>query len=137
MRPINKSRQRNKGNRRPNGNSINKVFESSGPEGKVRGNAQQIIDKYEALARDAFLSGDRVAGENFKQHCEHYVRILGEVRANIESRSGSNYQTPFANSHGGHGGPASAHDDAPNKMIPENREQPGTGPKDVPVDAGG
>lgn len=134
MRPINKSRQRNKGNRRPNGNSINKVFESSGPEGKVRGNAQQIIDKYEALARDAFLSGDRVAGENFKQHCEHYVRILGEVRANIENRSNANIQTPFANSHGG---PASTQDESPNRMIPEGREQQGARPKDVPVDAGG
>ncbi len=134
MRPINKSRQRNKGNRRPNGNSINKVFESSGPEGKVRGNAQQIIDKYEALARDAFLSGDRVAGENFKQHCEHYVRILGEVRANIESRSNANLQTPYANSHGG---PAPAQDESPNRMIPEGREPQGARPKDVPVDAGG
>ena len=134
MRPINKSRPRNKGHRRSNGNSINKVFESSGPEGKVRGNAQQIIDKYEALARDAFLAGDRITGESFKQHCEHYVRILGEVRANIESRAAaSNSHPPFANNQAGSSG---SQDDTSNQMIAEKREQPGTGPKDVQAEAG-
>jgi len=40
---------------------MNRVFDSSGPEGKVRGTPQQIIDKYNQLARDAQLSNDRVA----------------------------------------------------------------------------
>ena len=49
-----KSRSRSKSNRnRPSmGNIINRVFDSSGPEGKVRGTPQQIIDKYNQLARD-------------------------------------------------------------------------------------
>jgi hypothetical protein len=98
MRPSNKSRSRNKpgnngntlhnpnnpnnqGNqRRSLGNIINRVFESAGPEGKVRGTPQQIIDKYQGLARDAQLAGDRVAGENFLQHAEHYSRLLGEAQ---------------------------------------------------------
>lgn len=58
---------------------INRVFDSSGPEGKVRGTPQQIIEKYQMLARDAQLSGDRVAAENFQQHSEHYTRLLGEA----------------------------------------------------------
>jgi hypothetical protein len=37
------------------GNIVNRVFDSSGPEGKVRGTPQQIIDKYNQLARDAQL----------------------------------------------------------------------------------
>lgn len=61
------------------GNIINRVFDSSGPEGKVRGTPQQIIEKYNQLARDAQLSGDRVATENFQQHAEHYLRLLGEA----------------------------------------------------------
>lgn len=75
-----KSRSRSKQNRpRSIGNIVNRVFESSGPEGKVRGTPQQIIEKYQTLARDAQLSNDRVAAENFLQHAEHYTRMLGEA----------------------------------------------------------
>ena len=75
-----KSRSRSKQNRpRTLGNIINRVFDSSGPEGKVRGTPQQIIEKYQILARDAQLSNDRVAHENFMQHAEHYTRMLGEA----------------------------------------------------------
>ncbi|PZQ50503.1 MAG: DUF4167 domain-containing protein [Rhodovulum sulfidophilum] len=103
MRSSNKSRSRNKpGNnghngqnnnnnnqRRPMGNIVNRVFESAGPDGKVRGTPQQIIDKYQALARDAQLSGDRVAAENHLQHSEHYSRLLGEAqRQQSEQRFG-------------------------------------------------
>ena len=50
-----------------------------GPEGKVRGTPQQIIEKYQMLARDAQLSNDRVAAEYFLQHAEHYTRMLAEA----------------------------------------------------------
>ena len=75
-----KSRSRSKGNRNNNrsvGNIVNRVFDSSGPEGKVRGTPQQIIDKYTQLTRDAQLSNNRVGAENFQQHAEHYTRLLG------------------------------------------------------------
>ncbi len=83
-----KSRSRSKSNRnRPNGaNVVNRVFDSSGPEGKVRGTPQQIIDKYNQLARDAQLSNDRVATENFQQHAEHYLRMLNEAQREIDAR---------------------------------------------------
>jgi hypothetical protein len=87
MRPSQKqNRARGRGNRRPNGNIVNRVFESAGPEGKVRGTPQQIIDKYQALARDAQTSGDRVMAENFLQHAEHYQRILLEAQGAREER---------------------------------------------------
>ncbi|MEL0435807.1 DUF4167 domain-containing protein [Phycobacter sp. K97] len=84
-----KSRSRSKSNRnRPaNGaNVVNRVFDSSGPEGKVRGTPQQIIDKYNQLARDAQLSNDRVAAENFQQHAEHYLRLLNDAQREIDAR---------------------------------------------------
>ncbi len=84
-----KSRSRNKSNRNSNrsvGNVVNRVFDSSGPEGKVRGTPQQIIEKYNQLARDAQLSGDRVATENFQQHAEHYLRLLGEAQKEQDAR---------------------------------------------------
>ncbi|MCU4655153.1 DUF4167 domain-containing protein [Roseibacterium sp. SDUM158016] len=82
-----KNRSRSKGNRnRSVGNIVNRVFDSSGPEGKVRGTPQQIIDKYNQLARDAQLGNDRVAAENFQQHAEHYLRLLGEAQREQDAR---------------------------------------------------
>ncbi len=84
-----KSRNRsnkNRNNNRSVGNIMNRVFDSSGPEGKVRGTPQQIIEKYTQLARDAQLSGDRVAFENFQQHSEHYSRMLAEAQKELDAR---------------------------------------------------
>ena len=84
-----KSRSRSKQNRNNNrsvGNVLNRVFDSSGPEGKVRGTPQQIIDKYNQLARDAQLANDRVATENFQQHAEHYLRLLAHAQKEQEAR---------------------------------------------------
>ncbi|PTQ75250.1 DUF4167 domain-containing protein [Celeribacter persicus] len=82
-----KNRSRSKNNRnRSVGNIVNRVFDSSGPEGKVRGTPQQIIEKYNQLARDAQLSNDRVAAENFQQHAEHYLRMLGEAQKEMEAQ---------------------------------------------------
>ncbi|MEM9969194.1 MAG: DUF4167 domain-containing protein [Pseudomonadota bacterium] len=84
-----RSRSRSKNNRNRNqqgGNIVNRVFDSSGPEGKVRGTPQQVIEKYNQLARDAHLSNDRVAAENFQQHAEHYLRILADAQREQEQR---------------------------------------------------
>ena len=88
MRPSNKSRNRNKNNNRRGtaGNNINRVFDSSGPEGRVRGTPQQIIDKYISLTYDSQLSGDRVAAENFQQHAEHYSRLLIEAQKELAEK---------------------------------------------------
>ncbi len=74
------------------GNVVNRVFDSSGPEGKVRGTPQQIIDKYNQLARDAQLSNDRVATENFQQHAEHYLRMLAEAQREQAERQAQQQQ---------------------------------------------
>ena len=100
-----KSRSRSKANRpRSLGNIINRVFDSSGPEGKVRGTPQQIIEKYLILARDAHLSNDRVAAENFQQHAEHYTRLLGEAQRELaaeqEERQRQNQQNHNGNGNG-------------------------------------
>jgi len=81
-----RSRNKNRNNRPSGGSVINRVFDSSGPEGKVRGTPQQIIDKYNQLARDAQLSNDRVAAENFQQHAEHYLRLLSEAQREVDAR---------------------------------------------------
>ena len=85
-----KPRPRSKNNRNNNNRSaanvLNRVFDSSGPEGKVRGTPQQVIEKYQQLTRDAQLSGDRVAAENFQQHAEHYMRLQADAQREIDLR---------------------------------------------------
>lgn len=99
-----KNRSRSKGNRNRNGqgggNIVNRVFDSSGPEGKVRGTPQQIVDKYNQLTRDAQLSNDRVAAESFQQHAEHYTRMLAEAMREQEARQAQHQ----GNQQGGQGG---------------------------------
>src|SRR5260221_4523505 len=58
----------------------NQTFDSNGPSLKIRGNAYQIFERYVALAREAAISGDPVAAENFHQHAEHYFRVSNENR---------------------------------------------------------
>jgi hypothetical protein len=60
----------------------NHVFDSNGPDGRIRGNAHQVLEKYLALARDASSQGDRVAAENFYQHAEHYFRLINAQNQN-------------------------------------------------------
>ncbi|MAL78428.1 MAG: hypothetical protein CMN55_04855 [Sneathiella sp.] len=63
------------GNNRRSGGS-NRTYDSNGPDGKIRGTATQVYDKYVALGTDAQNSGDRIAAENYFQHAEHYFRIV-------------------------------------------------------------
>ena len=70
-------RQRNRGgaNRR-GGQQKMQVFDSNGPDVRIRGTAHQVTEKYLALAKDAASSGDRTLAENYLQHAEHYQRII-------------------------------------------------------------
>ncbi len=71
-----RSRGRSNNGRKQNVPLRLQTLDSSGPNGKLRGNAYQLHEKYLALARDAHSVGDRVAAENFFQHAEHYFRII-------------------------------------------------------------
>lgn len=69
----------NNGGRRQNGPLRHQNYDSSGPDVRIRGNAFQVYEKYQALARDAHTAGDRVAAENYLQHAEHYYRIICQI----------------------------------------------------------
>lgn len=62
--------------RRSSGPNVNRALDSNGPDVKIRGTAVQIYDKYQALARDASSSGDRIRAESLQQHAEHYYRVM-------------------------------------------------------------
>src|SRR5271165_4430905 len=57
----------------------NHAFDSSGPDVRARGTAQQLFEKYLQLGRDATGSGDRVMAESYFQYAEHYFRILNAM----------------------------------------------------------
>ena len=57
----------------------NHVFDSTGPDLRLRGTAQQLFEKYLQLGRDATGGGDRVMAEAYFQHAEHYFRIIGAM----------------------------------------------------------
>tara|TARA_A200000113_G_scaffold159112_1_gene143838 strand:+ start:41 stop:433 length:393 start_codon:yes stop_codon:yes gene_type:complete len=56
----------------------NKVYDSSGPEVRIRGTAHQITEKYLVLAKDATSSGDHILAQSYMQHAEHYQRLINE-----------------------------------------------------------
>ena len=77
------SNRRTRNNRGGNGGrgkapNKNRVYDSSGPEVRIRGTAHQITEKYLVLAKDATSSGDHVLAQSYMQHAEHYQRIINE-----------------------------------------------------------
>lgn len=63
-----------------NNNNPNRHFESNGPDVKIRGSAQQILDKYLQYARDAQTAGERITSEAYMQHAEHYFRLVAQMQ---------------------------------------------------------
>lgn len=70
-----RSRNRGNGSRK---NNKTQVFDSNGPDVRIRGTAYQVCEKYLALAKDANATGDKIMAENFLQHAEHYQRLINE-----------------------------------------------------------
>lgn len=63
-------------NQRRGPQNKNKVFDSNGPDVRIRGTAYQIVEKYMALAKDLNSAGDRVLAESYLQYAEHYQRVI-------------------------------------------------------------
>ena len=79
--PQNAKRGRGRGRRGNTSGNHNHVpnrntsYESNGPDVKLRGNAQQLHEKYMALAHDAATSGERIPAEAYTQFADHYFRL--------------------------------------------------------------
>src|SRR6201988_4472378 len=70
----------NNNNNRRGQNPMTRVFESNGPDIKIRGTASHVAEKNEQLALDARSPGDPVAAENYYQHAEHYFRLIAAAQ---------------------------------------------------------
>ena len=86
----NSKRARGRGRRNGGHNQVNfnrnTTFDSNGPEGRLRGNAQQLFEKYTALAYDANAAGERISAEAFTQYADHYYRIHQSILQNAEQQ---------------------------------------------------
>ena len=60
------------------------MFDSNGPNVRVRGNARHICERYIGLAREAAIGGDPITAENFYQHADHYFRIASANRESAQ-----------------------------------------------------
>ncbi|HEY1748260.1 MAG TPA: DUF4167 domain-containing protein [Xanthobacteraceae bacterium] len=75
-----RGRNRKGGGHHHHQNPLSRVYESNGPDVKIRGPAAHVAEKYLQLARDAQSSGDPVAAENYYQHAEHYFRLIAAAQ---------------------------------------------------------
>ena len=130
------SNRRTRSSRQNQGNSHKRQggrnsYDSSGPDGKVRGTAQQVLEKYQALGRDATSAGDRIAAEGYFQFAEHYYRVV-----NADAGAQQQRREQHANNSAGqvettHTQPALSA--APKTNEPEQPEQPAPTVVTVPI----
>jgi hypothetical protein len=92
MRNRNGGHSHNNNNNRRGQNPMTRVYESNGPEIKIRGTASHLAEKYVQLARDAQGAGDPVAAENYYQHAEHYFRIIAAAQEQFRQNQPQQYQ---------------------------------------------
>lgn len=117
----------------------NHVFDSNGPDLRIRGTAQQLFEKYLQLGRDATSGGDRVMAESYFQHAEHYFRILNAInqaaQQNQQQQNGGQPNQRRAYQ-GGEEGQPQANGEAPGE---EEQRLPGTGEqpeaREIPIAA--
>src|SRR5262245_3680617 len=68
-------------------NPLTRVYESNGPDVKIRGTAHHIAEKYLQLARDATSAGDHVTAEAHYQHAEHYFRLIAAAQEQFRQQN--------------------------------------------------
>ncbi|WP_407116306.1 DUF4167 domain-containing protein [Bradyrhizobium sp. LMG 9283] len=124
----NKQRMRNRNNNNNNRrgqNPMTRVYESNGPDVKIRGTASHIAEKYLQLARDARSSGDPVAAENYYQHAEHYFRLIAAAQEQFRQNQQPRGDEPISSSDDGEddGENFSAFGQEPG-FVPQPQQQP-------------
>ena len=73
--------QGNNRQRRPHQNSANRIYESQGPDGRVKGTPAQLHERYSNASRDV-RGNDRILAESLLQYADHYYRLAAEFQDN-------------------------------------------------------
>jgi hypothetical protein len=112
----------------------NHVFDSNGPDLRIRGTAQQLFEKYLQLGRDATSGGDRVMAEGYFQHAEHYFRILNAMnQAAQQNQQNGQPQAGPRRQYNGEDGQASPESEEGEIRAPGTGEQPEA--REIPIAA--
>ena len=45
-------------------------------------NPEKLLEKYNALAKEALSAGDKTLSENYLQHADHYMRLIDDKNKN-------------------------------------------------------
>ena len=146
----------NNNNNRKSSNPLTRVYESNGPDVKIRGTASHVAEKYIQLARDSQTSGDPVSAENYYQHAEHYFRMIAAAQDQFRQGQqqpfnrpdgeqqrdenfdddGEDFQAPGEPGYGSRGDPQAAQPQRDNQFQPrdnqphQNRDQQQPYPRD-------
>ena len=73
---------------RENGGIQGRQGSNSFSNGQIRNNyrpaqsAEKLLEKYNALAKEALSSGDKTLSENYFQHADHFMRIIEDKNKN-------------------------------------------------------
>jgi len=140
MRGRNNNNNNNNNNRKSH-NPLTRVFESNGPDVKIRGTASHVAEKYIQLARDAQASGDPVGAENYYQHAEHYFRLIAAAQEQQRQNQPQQFNNRPEVSAGNDSRDGNFDDEGDDEItVPEtSTEQPSFGTRDpqpfVPRDA--
>ena len=120
----------------------NHVFDSNGPDLRIRGTAQQLFEKYLQLGRDATSGGDRVMAESYFQHAEHYFRILNAMtqaaQQQGQQQNGQQQRRPAAPeglAMDGAADPEGESEDGPQEQPAGLGDQPGGESREIPIAA--
>jgi uncharacterized protein DUF4167 len=126
----NNNNSNNNNNFRKSQNPLTRVFESNGPDVKIRGTASHIAEKYIQLARDSQSSSDPVAAENYYQHAEHYFRLIATAQEQFRQQN-PNYTPPPNPQQGSQQGDDNFDDDDDGGQ-PFGQNEPGFAPQPPP-----
>lgn len=119
----------NNNNHRKGQNPLTRVYESNGPDVKIRGTASHIAEKYMQLARDSQGSGDPVAAENYFQHAEHYFRLIAAAHEQLRQQNPYYNQQQQTPQPGPQGAADENYDDEENDSQPFAAQDPGFAPQ--------
>jgi hypothetical protein len=114
-----RGRNRKGGHHHHHQNPLSRMYESNGPDVKIRGTASHIAEKYLQLARDAQSSGDPVAAENYYQHAEHYFRLIAAAQEQLRQSQPYFQQQPSGGMGGGNIGEDGYDDDNDQPQVGE------------------
>ena len=122
-------RGRNNNNHRKSQNPLTRVYESNGPDVKIRGTASHIAEKYIQLARDSQSSGDPVAAENYYQHAEHYFRLIAAAQEQFRQQNPYYNAQPQTGQSGAQGAADDNFDDDDDGQPFMGQNEPGFAPQ--------